>query len=82
MADTAIEERVARLEGKVNGFDARFDTLERELHTVHLRADAIDLKVDRFRDELGARLERNFQWTTGINVALWGTLLVALFFRT
>jgi len=82
MAEPALEERVARLEGKTESFDARFDGIDRRL-------DALDQKVDRFREELGCRIDaldqkidRNFQWTTGINVVLWSTILVALFFRT
>src|SRR5512144_2905811 len=46
MAQTAIEERVAHLEGRVDGFDSRFDALER-------RFDVVEQRFDALREELG-----------------------------
>jgi tetrahydromethanopterin S-methyltransferase subunit G len=50
MAELSLEERVANLEGRIEGFGERFDHLER-------RIEAVDQKVDRFRGELAARID-------------------------
>ena len=71
MAQPAMEERMAHLEGRVEGFDGRFDAIDR-------RFDALDAKVDRLREELGGRMERHFQWTMGLMIALWSTVVVAM----
>jgi len=78
MPQSALEERVARLEGRVEGFEDRFASLERRL-------DALDGKVDRFRDELSGRIEaldqkisRHFTWTVGIQVAVLLAVVAAL----
>ena len=85
MAQAAIEERVAHLEGRVDGFDSRFDALERRFEEVCGRLDAhaarmdvMSNRIDALRIDIGDRLERHFQWATGISDALWGTTVVTL----
>ena len=51
------------------------------MDTFDRRLVALDEKIDRLREDLSQRMERIFQWTTGINVALWSTILVAMIFR-
>lgn len=89
MPESGLEQRVARLEGRVEGFDDRFTSIERRL-------DALDGKVDRFREELGGRIEtlrgdlggrlegldrkvsRQFIWTVGVQVAVLLAVVAAL----
>ena len=89
MAQPAMEERVAHFEGLVTGFDGRFDAIDRRFEVIDRRFDAIDAKVDRFREELcgridaqGTRMERHFQWTVGIMIGLWSTVVVAMIFQS
>lgn len=52
MTEMSLEERVARLEGLIEGLglDGRVGRLER-------RIEALDAKLDRFREDLRARID-------------------------
>jgi hypothetical protein len=68
--DPPIEERVAKLEGRVTGFESHFDTLyqrfdvvdrrfaamDQRFERVEQRIDPLDQKVDRCRAELASRI--------------------------
>ena len=73
-------------------FDARFDRLEQQIGALQLRIGGIDQRltgrIDAMDERLSGRIagllqkiDRNFPWTTGINVLLWSTILIALVFR-
>ncbi|MEX0692401.1 MAG: hypothetical protein WD934_03840 [Gemmatimonadales bacterium] len=44
----------AKLEGRVDGFDARFDSLERRFDTVDHRFDAVDRRFERVEQRIDA----------------------------
>ena len=63
MAEFGLDERVARLEGRVEGFADRFDGLDQRMSQLdgrmdrfERRIDALDTKVDRFCEELGRQI--------------------------
>ena len=73
-----IEERVAYLEGKVEEHSRGFAEIRDMI--VHL-----DQKVDRFREELSARIDsldakfsRYFLWTIGIQITVLLAIIGAL----
>lgn len=72
----------ARLDHKVEELERRLDVQREELstrldaHAVRMgvlgeRLDDLGVEMRTLRIEIGGRLERHFQWTTGISVALW-----------
>jgi tetrahydromethanopterin S-methyltransferase subunit G len=88
MAEASLEERVAHLEGRVDGFGERFDSLERRIDGLSARIDSLDQKVDRFREELAARIDsldqkvsRHFMWLVGIQVMVLLAVIGALISR-
>ena len=78
MPGAGLAERVAKLEGRVDGFDARFDSLERRL-------DALDAKVDRFRAELSGaiaaletKMSSQYRWLLGTQLTVFVTVITVL----
>lgn len=53
----SLEERVAYLEGKVEEHSRGFDDLRASIGRIDAHVLALDGKVDRFRDELSARID-------------------------
>jgi tetrahydromethanopterin S-methyltransferase subunit G len=51
------EERIACLEGKVEEHSRGFDDLRQSISRIDGHVVALDGKVDRFRDELAARID-------------------------
>ncbi|MBI4501639.1 MAG: hypothetical protein HY700_10805 [Gemmatimonadetes bacterium] len=92
MPEFGLDERVARLEGRVDGFADRFDGLDQRMNQLdgrmdrfERRMDALDAKVDRFREELAGQIRAldqkvstQFRWTVGIQVAVLLAVVAAL----
>ncbi len=53
----SIEERVAYLEGRVEEHSRAWKDIAERLDRVEKRIDALDQKVDRFREELSSRID-------------------------
>ncbi len=53
----SIEERVAYLEGRVEEHSRAWKDIAERLDRVEKRIDALDQKVDRFREELSGRID-------------------------
>ena len=84
MAQT-LEERVAYLEGKVDEHSRGFGEIRELIMHLSSRIDALDQKVDRFREELSRRLDaldekfsRYFLWTIGIQITVLLAVIGAL----
>ena len=84
MAQT-IEERVAYLEGKVDEHSRGFGEIRELIMHLSSRIDALDQKVDRFREELAGRIEaldqkmsRQFIWLVGIQIMVLLAVISAL----
>ena len=80
-----IEERVAYLEGKVDEHSRGFAELRDLILHLNSRVDALDQKVDRFREELSTRIDaldekfsRYFLWTIGIQITVLLAVIGAL----
>lgn len=58
---------MARLEGRVDGFEGHFATIYRRFETVERRIDALDQKVSR-----------HFVWLVGIQVSVLLAVVMAL----
>ena len=84
----SLEERVACLEGKVEEHFRGFGEIRELLVHLNGRGDDLDQKVDRFRTELGGRIEaldqrvaRGFNWLVGVQVAILLSIIGALLGR-
>ena len=80
-----IEERVAYLEGKIEEHSHGFGEIRDLIIHLNARVDALDQKVDRFREELSTRIDaldakfsRFFPWTIGIQVTVLLAVIGAL----
>ena len=67
------------------GFDDRFEGLKLRMDRLERRMDALDAKPDRFREELGGRIDaldqkisRHFTWIVGVQVAVLLAVVPAL----
>ena len=91
-----LEGRMDRLEIRMDALDAKIDRFREELSARILEAASqfgariTDLEL-RLSERMGGiearmsrlemRMERNLQWTVGVNLALWSTILVAILAR-
>ena len=80
-----LEERVAYLEGKTEEHSRGFGELRDLIIHLNSRVDALDQKVDRFREELSSRIDaldskfsRYFLWTIGIQITVLLAVIGAL----
>jgi len=87
-----LEERVAYLEGKIEEHSRGFEEIRDIIVHLNGRVDALDQKIDRFRKELSARIDRLdaridaldekfsrfFLWTIGIQVTVLLAVIGAL----
>ncbi len=80
-----LEERVAYLEGKTEEHSRGFGELRDLVIHLNSRVDALDQKVDRFREELASRIDaldakfsRYFLWTIGIQITVLLAVIGAL----
>ncbi len=88
----SLEERVAYLEGKLEEHAIGFGEIRALLVQLNGRVDAVDQKVDRFREELSSRfnvldqkmdrfrqdVSRQFNWLVGIQVAIMLSIIGVL----
>jgi len=92
VAGASLEERVAYLEGKVEEHSRGYAQLREDIQQLRQQVIHLDQKIDRFREELAARIDaldqkfsRWFAWLTGILItallAQLGLLGAALFRR-
>jgi len=84
-----LEERLAYLEGRVEEHSKAWEDIKDMIvnfdQKVDRRIDALDQKVDRFRDELSSRIEsldqkfsRYFLWIIGIQVTIFLSIIATL----
>jgi len=84
-----LEERVAYLEGKVEEHSRGLEDLKHLIinldQKVNRRIDALDQKVDRFREELSSRIDaldqkfsRYFLWLIGIQITILLAIIATL----
>ena len=84
-----LEERVAYLEGKVEEHSKGLEDLKHLIinldQKVDRRIDALDQKVDRFREELSSRIDaldqkfsRYFLWLIGIQITILLAIIATL----
>ncbi|MFQ6047145.1 MAG: hypothetical protein ACE5PT_12460 [Gemmatimonadales bacterium] len=52
-----FNERFDAIDRRFEAVDRRFEAVDRRFESVEQRIDALDAKVDRFREELGGRVE-------------------------
>ena len=82
---STVEERLAYLEGRVEehrrGMAGLGDAVVQFTH----RMDGLDLKIDRFREELAGRIDgldqklsRHFLWLVGVQVTVLLAVIGAL----
>ncbi len=81
MPTSPIDIRMARLEGA-------YEQVNLRLTNIDSRLDALDRKIDLFRDALAAKIEaldaktdQRFMWTVGIMVTSWATTIAAIHFH-
>lgn len=88
----ALEERVAKLEGRMDEHSRFFESISIKLTNMERRFDdlhrKIDTKVDGLRDEVGRRIDDldkkiwiSFRWIVGIQITTWVTILLAILFK-
>ncbi len=88
----ALEERVAKLEGRMDEHSRFFETISIKLTNMDRRFDDLDKKIDRFREELDRKISGfreeldkkigiNFRWIVGIQITTWVTILLAILFK-
>lgn len=80
-----IEERVAYLEGKVEEHSRGYADIREGLQHLEQRLTFLDQKVDRFREELAARIDaldqkvsKQFIWLVGIQIMVLPAVIGAL----
>ena len=65
MAEASLEERVAYLEGKVEEHSRGYAQLREDIQQLRQQVIHVDQKIDRFREELAARIDALDQRLSG-----------------
>lgn len=80
-----VEERIAYLEGKVEEHSRGYADIREGLQHLEQRLTFLDQKVDRFREELAARIDaldqkvsKQFIWLVGIQIMVLLAVIGAL----
>lgn len=85
MPTLEIEERVARLEGRIDEHSKFFESISVKLTLLDDKGDrnreTLEDKIDRNRVELEKKIETNFRWIVGIQITTWITVLLAILFK-
>lgn len=68
--EMAVEERVARLEGRLDEHGRHFDQINYKLSD-----------IDRSFKELSQKIDSNFRWTIGILITTWITLIATVLLK-
>ena len=74
--ETALEERVARVEGRLEEMHRVFATVERVTKLDSLPQEVQELRIEV--RELGKEMMSNFRWLVGIQLTIWITVMLAL----
>lgn len=82
----SLEERMARLEGVVEGVDRRLDSIERRLNSfedkMERRLESLDSRLDNGLRELRQRQDRFFWMIFAVLLPMWVTIILAIVART
>ncbi len=87
-----VEERVARLEGRIDEHSKFFESISVKLTLMDDKGDRnreeIEKRMDTLRRDLEQKIERldrkidtNFHWIVGIQITTWITVLLAILFK-
>ena len=93
--DFAVEERVARLEGrldehgkvfdqinyKLSAIENRFNGIENRFNSMENRFNAMETKFENKFSELSHKIDSNFRWTLGIIITTWITVVAAILLK-
>jgi hypothetical protein len=78
---SAVEERVALLEGRVQEHSQLFTDLRESIASLERRMEARFAQVDRQFDVVRAEIAANFKWVVGIQVTTLIAIVAALLRR-
>ena len=92
MPSLEIEERVARLEGRLDEHSKFFESISVKLTLLEDRGDrnreelekriiALEGRIDGKIDSVRSTLDTNFRWIVGIQITTWITILLAILFK-
>jgi len=87
-----LEERVARLEGRIDEHSKFFESISVKLTLMDDKGDRnreeLEKRMDTIRRDLEQKIERldrkmdtNFHWIVGIQITTWITVLLAILFK-
>ena len=71
---TALEERMARLEGTMEQMNYRIGSLETRMVSLENGQIQIRQELSTMRSELTNKIDSNFHWIVGIMLTTWVTL--------
>jgi len=88
MPVTEIEERVARLEGRMDEHSRFFESISVKLTLLEDKGDRnkedLEKRIDGIRNDLDTlrrEMYTNFRWIVGIQLTTWITVLLAILFK-
>ena len=73
-----VIERISTLEGKVSEYDRIFDMIRGLREYIDGRIDDTNKKIDDLKSDMNGRIDSNFKWMLGIQIAMWITIISAI----
>jgi len=73
-----VIERISTLEGRVSEYDRIFDMIRGLREYIDGRIDDTNKKIDDLKSDMNGRIDSNFKWMLGIQIAMWITIISAI----
>jgi len=77
-----VIERISTLEGRVSEYDRIFDMIRKEIRGLREyidgRIDDTNTRIDDLKSDMNGRIDSNFKWMLGIQIAMWITIISAI----
>ncbi len=76
--NTRIDDLRLDMNGRIDGINKRIDETNRRIDETNKRIDDTNRKIEEMDIRLNRRIDSNFKWMLGIQIAMWITIISAI----
>ena len=73
-----IDDLKSDMNGRIDGINKRIDETNRRIDETNKRIDDTNRKIEEMDIRLNRRIDSNFKWMLGIQIAMWITIISAI----
>jgi len=75
--NTRIDDLRLDMNGRIDGINKRIDETNKRIDETNKRIDETNRKIEEMDIRLNRRIDSNFKWMLGIQIAMWITIISA-----